>query len=115
MRRVLSVFLILLILGAGYVYLALFRPYQGFSSSGVYVDIPHGASERTIARLLSENGIVRSGVAFEALCRSQKGRTTRSRGILLRPSGDGVRSTRYDREWPGVRQGIRDPRGLHDV
>jgi UPF0755 protein len=54
---------------------ALYLPYQGFSSEGVYVEIPHGASQRTIARILSENAVVRSRLAFEALCRSRRGRT----------------------------------------
>ena len=83
MRRVLIVFLfslfvlliVLLIAGAGYFYPALYQPYQAFPEAGVYVDIPHGASQRTIARLLSENGVVRSRLAFEALCRSRQRRT----------------------------------------
>ena len=60
MRRTFLILLILLILAGGYLYLALYRPYQGFASDGVYVDIPHGASQRTISRLLAENGVVRS-------------------------------------------------------
>ena len=72
MRRLLYFFLILLILVAGAIYSALYQPYQGFPAGGVYVDIPHGASQRTIARLLAENGVVRSRVAFEALCRSKR-------------------------------------------
>jgi len=75
MRRVLVFFLLVLIFGAGYAYFALYRPYQGFPSPGVYVDIPHGASQRTIARLLDENGVVRSRYVFEGLCRSRNGRT----------------------------------------
>lgn len=75
MRRVLVFLFLLLILGVGYVYLALYRPYQGFPSGGVYVDIPHGASLRTISRVLDENGVVRSRFAFEGLCRSRKQRT----------------------------------------
>jgi UPF0755 protein len=75
MRRFLLFVLILLIFAAGYVYMALYQPYQGYPSGGVYVDIPHGASQRTIARLLAKNGVVRSGIAFEALCRSRKRRT----------------------------------------
>jgi UPF0755 protein len=74
MRRALLFFLLLLILGAGYLYLALYRPYQGFPDGGVYVDIPHGASQRTIAGLLKKNGVVRSQFAFEALCRARKRR-----------------------------------------
>ena len=75
MRRAFLYLLILLILAAGYLYLALYQPYQGFASDGVYVDIPHGASQRTIARLLSENGVVRSRIAFELLCRQRERRT----------------------------------------
>jgi UPF0755 protein len=79
MRRAFLFFLILLILAAGYLYLALYQPYQGFASGGVYVDVPRGASQRTIARLLAENGVVRSRIAFEILCR-QKGRRTLQAG-----------------------------------
>jgi len=75
MRRLLLLLLILLVVAAGYLYIALFQPYQGFPAGGVYVDIPHGASQRAIARLLAENGVVRSRAAFEALCRSRKRRT----------------------------------------
>ena len=76
MRRLLFCFVLLffLIAAAGYMYVALYRPYQGFPSGGVYVDIPHGVPQRTIARLLAENGVVRSRIAFEALCRSRKRR-----------------------------------------
>jgi len=78
MRSLLMVLLLLfllLLVGGGYGYLALYQPYQGFPAGGVYVDIPHGASQRTIARLLSENGVIRSRLAFEALCRVRKRRT----------------------------------------
>ena len=79
MRRAFLLLLILLILAAGFLYLALFQPYQGFASDGVYVDIPHGASQRTISRLLAESGVVRSRIAFELLCR-QRGRRTLEAG-----------------------------------
>ena len=75
MRRAFVFLLVLLILAAGYLYLALYQPYQGFASDGVYVDIPHGASQRTISRLLAENGVARSQIAFELLCRLRKRRT----------------------------------------
>ena len=75
MRKVLLAALAALILAAGYFYLALYRPYQGFASEGVYVDVPRGASQRTISRLLAENGVVRSRIAFELLCRYRKQRT----------------------------------------
>ncbi len=75
MRRAFLFLLILAILAAGYFYVALYQPYQGFASDGVYVDIPHGASQRTISRLLAENGVVRSRFAFELLCRCENGTT----------------------------------------
>ena len=73
MRRIFFLFLVLLILAAGYFYISIFRPYQGFQEGGVYVDIPHGASQRAIARMLAENGVVRSRIAFEALARARQG------------------------------------------
>jgi UPF0755 protein len=72
MRRVLIFFLLLAILATAYLFLAVYRPYQGFPAGGVYVDIPRGASLRAIARLLGENGVVRSRWAFEVLCRARK-------------------------------------------
>ena len=74
MRKAILAVLVALILAAGYFYLALYPPYQAFASEGVYVDVPRGASQRTISRLLAENGVVRSRVAFELLCRYRKQR-----------------------------------------
>jgi UPF0755 protein len=74
MRRAFLFLLILLIVAAGYLYLSLYRPFQAFASDGVYVDIPRGASQRTISRLLAENGVVRSRIAFELLCRVRQRR-----------------------------------------
>ena len=75
MRRVLLIFFIGLILAAAWVRMSLYTPYAAFSSDGVYVDIPRGASQRTIARLLAEQGVVRSRWVFEGLCRWQGRRT----------------------------------------
>ena len=72
MRRALLIVFVVLLAAAGagwYSYVALCKPYQGFPAGGVYVDIPHGASQRTISRLLQRDGVVRSRVVFEALCR----------------------------------------------
>jgi UPF0755 protein len=75
MRRLIAFLFLLLILMAGYAYVALYQPFQGFPNGGVYVDIPHGASQRAIARLLEDNGVVRSRFAFEGLCRWRQGST----------------------------------------
>lgn len=45
------------------------RPYQGFARDGVFVEISRGWSNRAIAQRLAENGVVRSRIAFEVLCR----------------------------------------------
>ena len=50
MRRFLGLLFLLLVLAGGWAAFSYYEPYQGFSSEGVYVDIPHGASTRTIGR-----------------------------------------------------------------
>lgn len=78
-RRGLGRFLIVGLLAAGgaaaWFWVALTRPYQGFAKEGVFVNIPHGASRRAVARLLSRNGVVRSAVAFEIYARRHPKRT----------------------------------------
>lgn len=75
MRKLLLLVLIAVIAAAGYVYVSLYHAYRNFAGEGVYVDVPRGASQRTISRLLAENGVVRSRIAFELLCRYRKPRT----------------------------------------
>ncbi len=75
MRRVLVIILLVLVLVIAWFVYALYVPYRGFPREGVYVDIPRGASARVIARLLAENGVVRSRIAFQALCRWRWRRT----------------------------------------
>ena len=75
MRRLAWVILVGLIAVAAWLVFALYVPYQGFPWEGVYVDVPRGAPGRVIARLLAEKGVVRSRLAFEALCRWRAGRT----------------------------------------
>jgi UPF0755 protein len=72
MRRALLIFLILIILVggfAGWITYSIYTPYQGFAAPGVFVEIPKGASIRSISRLLADNGVVRSSIAFELLAR----------------------------------------------
>jgi UPF0755 protein len=40
------------------------EPYQGFPAQGVFVTVPRGASGRTVARVLKQNGVLRSSFAF---------------------------------------------------
>ncbi len=75
MRRALWIIPLGLALLAAWAAVCLYLPYQGFSRAGVYVDIPRGASRRTIGRLLAENGVVHSRWVFEGLSRWRARRT----------------------------------------
>jgi UPF0755 protein len=73
LKRILAVGVVLLLLAvvgaAGWIWYSIERPYQGFVAQGIFVDLPHGASSRTVARLLKENGVIRSAFAFEMYAR----------------------------------------------
>lgn len=78
MRRALGIAGLLLAglaIAGGWVWASLYLPYQGFAAPGVYVDIPRGASRRTIAGLLASQGVVRNRWVFEALSRRRSRRT----------------------------------------
>jgi UPF0755 protein len=82
MRRLLwitGVLLVGLAVVGGWVWASLLLPYQGFAAPGVYVDVPHGASRRTIAGLLASEGVVRNRWVFEALSR-RRSRSTLQAG-----------------------------------
>jgi len=68
-RRVILILLVVLALAAGWLAYALYTPFQAFPKGGVFVEVPRGASSRTIARLLQQNGVIRSRVTFELLAR----------------------------------------------
>jgi UPF0755 protein len=55
--------------GAAWLWYSINNPYQGFAAEGIFVDVPHGASSRGVARLLRRKGVVRSAVAFEVYAR----------------------------------------------
>jgi UPF0755 protein len=73
LKRILAVGVVLLLLAAvgaaGWIWYSIERPYRGFVAQGIFVDLPHGASSRTAARLLKENGVIRSALAFEVYAR----------------------------------------------
>ncbi len=75
MRRASWLLFLVLVAAAGWLAASLYLPYQAFPAGGVYVDIPHGASRRTISRILEEQGVVRSHWSFEALSRAHGHRT----------------------------------------
>jgi UPF0755 protein len=73
LKRTVAVFAVLLLLaaaGAGaWTWLSIEQPYQGFAAQGVFVEVPRGASSRTVARLLKQNSVIRSAFAFELYAR----------------------------------------------
>ena len=69
MRRGFSILVLAALLLAGWIAACLYLPYQNFPPQGVFVDVPHGASRRAVARLLKNQGVVRSRWVFEALSR----------------------------------------------
>src|SRR5262249_33789588 len=77
--KVLLILVLILLLAAGgaaaWLWYGITQPYQGFSSDGVFVTVPHGASSRGVARLLQRNGVVRSAKAFELYARRHPKRT----------------------------------------
>jgi UPF0755 protein len=66
--KYLAILVLLLFVAAGgaaaWFWICLERPYRGFSAEGVFVDLPHGATGRTVARLLQRNGVIRSAFVF---------------------------------------------------
>jgi len=71
--------LLVLVLAAGgaaaWIWYGITKPYQAFAAAGVFVDLPHGASQRYIAYLLKQNGVVRSSLALEIYARRHPKRT----------------------------------------
>ena len=54
---------------AGYVWFAIEKPYGTIPPSGIFVEIPRGASQRTVSRLLANKGVIRNSLAFELYAR----------------------------------------------
>jgi peptidoglycan lytic transglycosylase G len=75
MRRALTIIILAALLLAGWAAASLYFPYQKFPSQGVFVDVPRGASTRSVARLLANQGVIRNRWIFEALARLRSRRT----------------------------------------
>jgi len=61
--------------GAAWLWYGITQPYQNFGTEGVFVDIPHGASSRAVARQLQNDGVIRSALAFDIYVRRKRSRT----------------------------------------
>jgi UPF0755 protein len=67
--KLLLLILLIAAAAAAWLWYSINYPYQGFGSEGVFVEVPHGSSSRSVARLLQRKGVVRSAVAFEFYAR----------------------------------------------
>jgi len=73
-----KMFLLLLLIaaaGAGYFWYCVEKPFGRYPAEGTFVDIPRGASRRSVARQLEKEGVVRSAIAFEIYARRHPKRT----------------------------------------
>jgi len=70
-------FLLLLVAAAlaGYFWYCVEKPFGRYPAEGTFVEIPHGASSRSVARQLEKAGVVRNAVAFEIYARRHRKRT----------------------------------------
>jgi UPF0755 protein len=78
LKFLLGTVLLLVLAAAGaaaWLWYGITQPLQAFPAEGVFVDIPHGASSRGVARLLQRNGVVRNALAFEVYARRHPRRT----------------------------------------
>jgi len=78
MKFLARLFLLLLLIAAaaaGYLWYCVEKPFGKYPAEGVFVDIPRGASRRSVARQLEREGVVRSAIAFEIYARRHPKRT----------------------------------------
>jgi UPF0755 protein len=54
---------------AGYLWTSIEQPYGTIPPDGIFVEVPHGDSQRAVAHLLRNKGIIRSSIAFELYAR----------------------------------------------
>jgi UPF0755 protein len=59
-----AVVLVVILGGAGWLYVSLHRPYKGFSDAETFVDIPPGAGPAAMGRRLAAAGVVRNPLTF---------------------------------------------------
>jgi len=78
MKSLAKLFILLLLIAAaaaGYFWYCVEKPFGSYAAGGTFVDIPHGTSRRSVARLLEKEGIVRNAIAFEIYARRHPKRT----------------------------------------
>ncbi len=74
---------------AAWLWYGILQPFRAFSADGVFVDVPRGASSRTVARLLQDHGVVRSSLAFELYARRKRPRTVQAGEYFFHQAASG--------------------------
>ena len=74
---------------AAWMWLGMTQPYQNFPAEGVFVEIPHGTSQRYVAYLLKKNGVIRSATAFEIYARRHPRRSLQAGEYFFDHATDG--------------------------
>ena len=80
--RTLAILLLIVLLvagvAAGYLWYSIEKPFGKIPAEGVFVDVPHGSSQRSVAHLLEKNGVIRNSFAFELYARRHPKRTSQA-------------------------------------
>jgi len=75
LAKLLLLLLLVAAAGAAYVWYCVEEPFGTYPAEGTFVEVPHGASSRGVARLLEREGVIRSAIAFEIYARRHRKRT----------------------------------------
>src|SRR5262245_54293388 len=78
MKFLAKLFLLLLLIAAaagGYFWYCVEKPFGTYPAEGKFVEVPRGASSRSVARLLEREGVIRNAIAFEIYGRRHRTRT----------------------------------------
>ncbi|MBZ5528083.1 MAG: endolytic transglycosylase MltG [Acidobacteriia bacterium] len=92
MRRAALFFVIMALAGAAaalWLWVTIAVPYRNFPSEGVFIVVPHGASCRTVGRLLQQEGVVRSGLVFRLYCRRHPKRSLQAGEYFFEQAASG--------------------------
>jgi len=66
---IVAILLLVASAAAGYLWYSLQKPFGPVPPEGIFVEIPHGSSQRAAAHILAQNGVLRSSLAFELYAR----------------------------------------------
>jgi UPF0755 protein len=67
-----AILILILLAAAGvaaYLWFSIEKPFGAIPPEGIFIEIPHGASQRSVSHLLKREGIIRSSIAFELYAR----------------------------------------------